>query len=354
MISFDNTPSNSYNFGVRQEALEYGLQKTISRRKALGLLGLTTLALLEACRNSSKKAVIESSTPAPIYDPECPKIGDNQISISTSPQDYETPSQVEVRQDQILTEKDLEKLNVKVFNFSHFPGKIKFTAALIPLIKPIERKGARLRIVFVDGTPNEEELSKSPLNNLANFSDKEIEKHKNDINKDRPDDTTLVEKEPDSLPLALPTEINGFEILNCPVITYKVTIVDNGADSGGLASVNYSAEPLILTILVALKSPTAGYDKLQTNNYRTVPVDGEQGSSILKGFVHEVEHVNDFAGYYTGFDDPKYKADFDESFSHDERPGEKRAIEFAAARVREIQNGALPPIIIYDDKGKIL
>lgn len=318
----------------------------VDRRKLLGFgaAGLGVL-ILNACGSGKK-----SPQATPILDPDCTRISDFQIRVG--PQDYETPSQVEITQDQILTEKDLDKMNVKVFNFSHFPGEIKFTTAFIPLIDPIKRKGARLRVIFVDDTPNKEDLSKAPLKNLANLSDEEIERHKDDINKKRKSVSETEEVTPNA---TLQTEMKKHpEQYRCIQEIFKINQIDTGADNRGLASADYSTNPATVTVLISLKHPSFEYDQLKINDFRTVPIEDSEGASILNKLFHEIKHASDFIELYTGHDDPKYKSDFDENLEHDLRLGEKRALDFAAQKVREVQNGALPPIVIYDDKGKML
>lgn len=290
------------------------------------------MLVLNACGASKKEAQNPNSN--------CQELGDFEFGVG--PQPIETPSQVEITQDQILVEKDLDKMNVKVFNFSHFPGEIKFTQGLVPLLDPIRNRGAVLRIVFVDDTPNKEELNESPLKYLGAFSDKDIEKYKNYINKLRENQIQVKEGPDESSDCSLE-----------PLLGIRV--VDTNADNVGMAFANYKTEPLTLTILVPLKDQDRGYDDLKVNNYRTIPLEiWKTGVSILNRFLHELKHAQDFAGYYTSFDDPKFKADFDMGLPHDERPGEKRAIEYAAEKIKSIQAGELPPIIIYDDKGEML
>lgn len=154
---------------------------------------------------------------------------------------------------------------------------------------------------------------------------------------------------------ALQTEMEKHpEQYRCFQGIFKINQIDTGADNGGLAFADYSTNPATVTVLISLKHPSFEYDHLKTNDFRTVPIEDSQGASILNKLFHEIKHANDFMELYTGYDDPKFKSDFDENLEHDLKPGERRALDFVAQKVREVQSGTLPPIVIYDDKGKML
>ena len=350
---------------MERDKYEKILHSSLSRRRLLGFgAAATGVVILNAC-GGSRKALVSNL--------DCQRLlGDHELRIG--PQPIETPSQVEIQPDQILSDKELEVIGVKVFNFSEFPGEIKFTEGFKPFLKPLIERGARLRIIFVDDSPNKEELQKSPLDQLAFFTDEEIFSYRNLINKKRPNTIQSI-KEGTPI-IALPKEFQT----GCQPQTINLTFIDTDADRGGFAEVYYKPRPgfldeleqrlkedgdtsklvndpesyiPLITVVIGVKDIQRGYEDLQLNNYRTIPIEDAQRESLMNRFFHEIKHAQDSAGYVNELDS-RFFEDFNGRLPHDERPGKKRAIEFAEEEIKKIRDGKLPAIVIYDDKGKML